>query len=585
MSPRRTAVLPFLLVALAACHPVTSPSGPPPQDGASALPPPQRVETEPVQPSQKDAARADSAQRTEVHHAQPAGAARLAMERAASPAPAAGFPAELRLPSASLDREQYAHFDDHPVKRVAEHPVSTFGLDVDTGSYANVRRFLNQGRLPPADAVRTEELINYFAYADPAPASREAPFAVATEVAPSPWNPKTHLLRIGVKTWAPPREQLPPANLVFLVDVSGSMQSPDKLPLVKRSLRLLVQHLRKEDRVSLVAYAGASGVVLEPTAGDRKATIEAAIDRLEAGGPTHGAAGIQLAYAKAREGLITGGINRVLLATDGDFNVGVVGHDALVDLVKRERAHGVALSTLGFGTGNYNDRLMEQLADHGDGAYAYIDDLAEARKVLVENLGGALLTVAKDAKVQVEFNPATVAEYRLIGYENRQLRREDFANDRVDAGDVGAGQSVTAVYELALTGSGGERVEPLRYAQQAAAPAGDASEVAFVRVRYKKAGEETSTLLEHPVARASVHGDLGRASDDLRFAAAVAAFGQQLRGGTYLEGFGYDAIAKLAQGARGEDPEGHRSEFLKLVRLAASLGPAAASGAAREPGV
>ncbi|MCU0937308.1 MAG: von Willebrand factor type A domain-containing protein, partial [Gammaproteobacteria bacterium] len=472
---------------------------------------------------------------------------------------------------------QYAHFDDHPVKRVAEHPVSTFGLDVDTGSYANVRRFLNAGRLPPADAVRTEELINYFAYADPAPASREAPFAVTTEVAPSPWNPKTHVLRIGVKTWAPPREQLPPANLVFLVDVSGSMQSADKLPLVKRSLRLLVQHLlplvkhslrllvqhlRKDDRVSLVAYAGASGVVLEPTAGDRKATIEAAIDRLEAGGPTHGAAGIQLAYAKAREGLIAGGINRVLLATDGDFNVGVVGHEALVDLVKRER-----------------------LADHGDGAYAYIDDLSEARKVLVENLGGALLTVAKDAKVQVEFNPAAVAEYRLIGYENRQLRREDFANDRVDAGDVGAGQSVTAVYELALTGSGGERVEPLRYGRTATAPAGDASEIAFVRVRYKKAGEETSTLLEHPVARASVRDELARASDDLRFAAAVAAFGQQLRGGTYLEGFGYDAIAKLAQGARGEDPEGHRAEFLKLVRLAASLGPAAASGAAREPGV
>ena len=566
MSLRHLLAVPVVLLTLGACNLHTSPSAPSTQGNG------------PV--STQNEARTASSPEPEDR-----GKTRVRMAPGApqGSAPAAAYsmadsPAlDLRTPSAPLDREQYAHFDDNPVKRVAELPVSTFSLDVDTGSYSNVRRFLNQGRLPPADAVRTEELINYFAYSDAAPTNRDAPFAVTTEVAPSPWNPKTHLLRIGVKTWAPPPERLPPANLVFLMDVSGSMKSPDKLPLVKQSLRLLVRRLGAQDRVALVAYAGASGVVLEPTPGDRKATIEAAIDRLEAGGPTHGAAGIQLAYAKAREGFIPGGINRVLLATDGDFNVGVVGHDALVDLVKRERAHGVALTTLGFGTGNYNERLMEQLADHGDGAYAYIDDLQEARKVLVENLGGTLLTVARDAKVQVEFNPSAVSEYRLIGYENRQLRREDFANDRVDAGDVGAGQSVTALYEIALAGSGGERVEPLRYQPQAAA-GGHSRELAFVRVRYKKADEAASSLIERPVARATVRADLGGASDDLRFAAAVAAFGQRLRGGTYLEGFGYEAIVKLAQGARGDDPEGHRSEFLKLVRLADSLEPASPAG-------
>lgn len=488
---------------------------------------------------------------------------------------------DLRAPSAALDREQYAHFDDNPVKRVAEHPVSTFGLDVDTGSYTNVRRFLGEGRLPPRDAVRTEELLNYFTYGDPAPADRDTPFAVTTEIAPSPWNPKTHLLRIGLKAWAPAPAAVPPASLVFLVDVSGSMSTPDKLPLVKGALRLLVGELDREDRVALVVYAGASGVVLEPTAGDRKASILAAIEALEAGGPTHGAAGIELAYAKAREAFIPGGINRVLLATDGDFNVGTVSHEALVDRVARERAGGIALTTLGFGRGNFNDRLLEQLADHGDGQYVYIDNLGEARRVLVESLGGTLLTVARDAKVQVEFNPAAVAEYRLIGYENRQLRREDFGNDRVDAGDVGAGHSVTALYELALVGSGGERIERLRYGQGTAAPAtGD--ELGFVRVRYKRTGEDMSQLIEFPIGRAAVRASLAQASDDLRFAAAVAAFSQRLRGGTYLEGFDDEALLALACGARGADPEGYCAEFVLLVRLAQALqpeGPAAATSA------
>jgi Ca-activated chloride channel family protein len=410
------------------------------------------------------------------------------------------------------------------------------------------------------------------------------PFAVTTELAPSPWNPKTHLLRIGVKAWAPAPEALPPANLVFLIDVSGSMQAPDKLPLVKRALRLLVGELDAQDRVALVVYAGASGVVLEPTAGDRKGTIEAAIEALEAGGPTHGAAGVRLAYAKAREAFIPGGVNRVLLATDGDFNVGTVSHEALLELVEGERAAGIALTTLGFGTGNYNDRLLEQLADHGDGHYAYVDRLAEAQRVLVESLGGTLLTVAKDAKVQVEFNPAAVAEYRLIGYENRVLRREDFNNDRVDAGDVGAGHSVTALYELALAGRGGERIEPLRYGEPPAPVAG-AEELAFVRVRYQRPGEAASRLLEAPLTGAAVRASLGEASADLRFAAAVAAFGQRLRGGTYLEGFGYDAIAALAREALGADPEGHRAEFLRLVRLAGVLEPPGPSAGPPAAGV
>ncbi len=475
---------------------------------------------------------------------------------------------------APVDRERYATFEGHGITRVDAQPVSTFSIDVDTGSYSNVRRMLQEGRLPPRDAVRAEELINYFRYADAPPEDAAQPFRVHTEIAPTPWNADTLLLRIALKAREVPAAELPPSNLVFLVDVSGSMNSADKLPLLKRSIRLLTRQMDADDRITLVVYAGAAGVVLEPTAGDQHATIEAALDKLQAGGSTHGSAGIALAYAKAREGFITGGINRVILATDGDFNVGTVDQRALLDLVERERRAGVALSTLGFGRGNLNDSLMEQLADHGNGSYAYIDTLLEAHKVLVEQMGGTLLTLAKDVKIQVEFNPARVAEYRLVGYENRMLRREDFNNDRVDAGEIGAGHSIVALYELTPVGSPGGLIDPLRYATaeaSATAVTGHGDEYAFVRLRYKAPGADESALLSQPVTAAMRTTALADSSDDLRFSAAVAAFAQQLRGADYFGDFGYADILALARGSRGADDHGYRADFIRLVGLAQSL--------------
>ncbi len=473
--------------------------------------------------------------------------------------------------------ERYQHLDDNPVHLVAEQPVSTFSIDVDTGAYANVRRFLNAGQLPPQDAVRVEEMINYFDYQYAPPASRDVPFRVAAEVAPAPWNPQALLMKIGIKGFEVAAAERPPANLVFLIDVSGSMQSPDKLPLLKNAFRLLTDQLTARDRVSMVVYAGSSGVVLEPTAGDQKQKIRAAIDRLEAGGSTNGAEGIERAYQLAHGAQIKGGINRVVLATDGDFNVGVVDFEALVDMAEQQRGGGVALTTLGFGTGNYNDQLLERLADAGNGNYAYVDTLSEARKVLVSELSSTLFTIAKDVKIQVEFNPAAVLEYRLIGYENRMLAREDFNNDKVDAGEIGAGHRVTALYEVVPVGRKG-RVDPLRYAQPKAAVelARASNELAFVRLRYKKPDADLSQLLEYPVTQGSV-ATLDKLSPDFRFAASVAAFGQQLRGGKYVGNFGYDEIAQLARGALGEDTEGYRREFLSLVKLAGSLTPSGAA--------
>lgn len=480
---------------------------------------------------------------------------------------------EWRAASEPTDREQYAHQEDNPAKRAAEQPVSTFSIDVDTGSYANVRRFLNEGRLPPRDAVRIEELINYFDYDYPLPASRQPPFRVSTELAPTPWNPKTLLLAVGIKGYELPKTQLPPANLVFLIDVSGSMESPDKIGLLKPALKLLVRQLRPEDKVAIAVYAGAAGMVLEPTPGSQKAKIEAALDRLSAGGSTNGGAGIQLAYNLARDGFVKNGVNRVILATDGDFNVGTVSFEALKHLVETQRKSGVALTTLGFGTGNYNDRLMEQLADAGNGNYAYIDTLREANKALVEQMSATLLTIAKDVKIQVEFNSTVVEEYRLIGYENRILRREDFSNDAVDAGDIGAGHTVTALYEIALKGSGGALTEPLRYGKPAenAEPRGD--EIAFLRLRYKQPDSETSQLLEWPIRRDQAVRDVKETSERFRFAAAVAGFGQILRGGRYTSSFDYDDVLALAREARGPDPYGYRGEFLTLTGLAKSLDP------------
>lgn len=479
-------------------------------------------------------------------------------------------PGDIRAPSEPLDRENYNHFDENPVKLVSEHPVSTFSIDVDTGSYSNVRRFLNGGTLPPEDAVRVEELINYFSYDYPVPDDVKTPFSVNTEVATAPWNADRLLMQIGIKGFEVPESERKAANLVFLVDVSGSMSSADKLPLLKNALKMLTKQMTAQDRVSMVVYAGASGVVLEPTPGDAHAKISRALDQLSAGGRTNGASGIRLAYDMAAQGFVDGGINRVILATDGDFNVGTVDFDALVDIVEREREGGTSLTTLGFGTGNYNDHLMEQLADAGNGNHAYIDTLNEARKVLVDQVGATLQTIAKDVKIQVEFNPGVVAEYRLIGYENRMLRREDFNNDKIDAGEIGAGHSVTALYELTLVDSESRLVDPLRYGAAKSKRSAKGAELAFVRLRHKAPGGDKSRLLEEPVLRKDV-GSIDGAGTELRFAASVAAFGQLLKGGDYLGDYGYDDVIALATAARGPDAYGYRSEFLGLARLADSL--------------
>jgi Ca-activated chloride channel family protein len=469
-----------------------------------------------------------------------------------------------------VNRENYQHYNDNPVRRVAEHPLSTFSIDVDTGAYANVRRMLQAGRLPVQDAVRAEEMINYFSYRYPQHSEPDTPFAVYREIAPTPWNEHTYLLHIGIKGFDVPQEERPPVNLVFLVDVSGSMQAENKLALLQSSLKLLTRRLDKDDRVAIVVYAGASGVVLEPTPGNQHATIIAALERLTAGGSTNGASGIRLAYAMAEQSFIKDGINRVLLATDGDFNVGTVNIEQLLDLIEAKRRTGIALSTLGFGTGNYNDHLMEQIADKGNGNYAYIDTLNEAQKVLVDEMNATMLTIARDVKIQIEFNPAVVAEYRLIGYENRLLNREDFNNDKVDAGEIGAGHTVTAIYEIALVAGSGQRIDPLRY-QPERLPAEQNGEIALLRLRYKQPDTDTSQLLEWVISDTEINHDLAGASDDFRFSAAVAAFAQQLRGGEDTGEFTFEQIRQLAGKARGDDPFGYRGEFLSLVNLAQSL--------------
>ena len=462
-------------------------------------------------------------------------------------------------------REKYQTLADNPIHSVAEAPVSTFSADVDTGAYANVRRLLNQGRLPPEGAVRLEEMVNYFPY-DYALPTDGSPFGVTTELAASPWNPHTRLLRIGIKASDRAVAELAPANLVFLVDVSGSMDRREGLPLVKSTLKLLVDQLREQDRVSLVVYAGESRVVLEPTSGREKARIRTAIDQLTAGGSTAGASGIELAYQQAQQAFIPKGINRVLLATDGDFNVGISDFDSLKQMAVDKRKTGVSLTTLGFGVDNYNEHLMEQLADAGEGNYAYIDNLREARKVLVDQLGSTLAVVAKNVKLQVEFNPAQISEYRLLGYENRALKREDFSNDKVDAGEIGAGHTVTALYEIVPAGEKGW-LEPLRYAQSGAAVSQKSGELAMLRVRYQLPEGGNSRLIERPI----VNAPMGKPSDDLRFAAAVAAFSQQLKDGRYTGEFSLKDTEVLARGARGDDRFGLRSEFVQLVELAQSL--------------
>jgi Ca-activated chloride channel family protein len=466
-------------------------------------------------------------------------------------------------PYGSADnRERYEGKEVASVQSVATAPVSTFSVDVDTGAYSNVRRFLQKGQTPPAEAVRTEEMINYFRYDYPLPASRQQPFSVTTDVAQTPWNPDTRLVRIGLRGYDVTAQGRPAANLVFLVDVSGSMSSDDKLPLVKRALTMLADKLTAKDRVSIVVYAGAAGVVLDPTSSPKH--IRAALDCLEAGGSTAGAAGIQLAYDIASANFIKGGINRIFVATDGDFNVGVSDNKALEAMVKKYRDSGVTLTTLGFGEGNYNEALMERIADLGNGNYAYIDSAMEAQKVLDDELSASLFTIAKDVKVQVEFNPTQVSQYRLIGYENRALAEEDFDNDAVDAGDIGAGHQVTALYEVVPTGAKGWLPERRYDGNRLPAPTASGRELAFVKLRYKLPGEAASRLIEKPVP-ASLLREARAPGGDMAFATAVAAFGQKLRGDKYLGHYSYAAIRGLAG-----NPQGYwRNEFLKLAQLAA----------------
>ena len=489
-----------------------------------------------------------------------------------------GLPASATEPGPDHDREpgrdRFTGFDPNPVKVVAEEPVSTFSIDVDTAAYGFMRASLNRGMLPERDAVRIEELINYFPYDYAPPRIPDTPFAAHVSLMPAPWNDATRLMHVGIKGYAPERHAAPRANLVFLIDTSGSMDALNKLPLLINSFKLLLGALAPEDRVAIVAYAGSAGIVLPPTPVAERATILAGLERLHAGGSTAGAEGIRQAYRLAAQYRMEDGVNRVILATDGDFNVGITDLDELERYIARQRASGVFLSVLGFGMGNYNDALMQRLAQHGNGNAAYIDTLSEARKVLVEEGTSTLFPIAKDVKIQVEFNPAAVSEYRLIGYETRMLAREDFRNDKVDAGEIGAGHTVTAIYEVTPTGSGAERVAPLRYrrGEAAEAGAGFGAELAFVKIRYKLPDADTSTLITRPVTLADGHESVAAAPPDARFAAAVAGFGQLLRGGRYTGGYGYDDVIALAQGARGGDPFGYRAEFIDLVRLARSTG-------------
>ena len=470
-----------------------------------------------------------------------------------------------------FNTESYAHIDENDFKLVSASPLSTFSIDVDRASYANVRRFIQDGERPPVDAVRIEEMVNYFPY-DWGDVAGEHPFAVTTEVWEAPWKRRHRLVRIGLHAQSIDIEDLPPGNLVFLLDVSGSMSPSNKLPLLKTAFALLVDQLRPQDRVAIEVYAGAAGMVLPSTPGNRQEDILAALERLRAGGSTAGGEGLKLAYETAREHFIDGGNNRVILATDGDFNVGPSSDGEMVRLIEKERESGVFLTVLGFGTGNLKDSKMEQIADHGNGNFHYVDGLLEARKVLVEEMGGTLLTLAKDVKLQIEFNPARVAGYRLIGYENRLLADEDFNDDTKDAGELGAGHTVTALYEVVPAGVEVPRegeVDELRYQPGADDPPLSEfdGELMYVKVRYKDPDGTKSRLLEQAVA-----DRLGSPSTDFRFATAVAGFGMLLRDSEYAGDLTLNDVVGLAERARGDDPRGYRGEFIRLVEAVRDLG-------------
>ncbi|HVX25290.1 MAG TPA: von Willebrand factor type A domain-containing protein, partial [Parafilimonas sp.] len=472
----------------------------------------------------------------------------------------------------SFNTEGYDHITENPFLKVADNPLSTFSIDVDAASYANVRRFINEGELPPAGAVRIEELINYFTYNYPQP-QNDDPFSINTEIANCPWNAQHKLVLIGFQGKKISTQNLPASNLVFLIDVSGSMDEEDKLPLVKSSLKLLVDQLRAQDKVSLVVYAGNAGLVLPATSGDDKIKIKDAIDALDAGGSTAGGEGIKLAYNIAKKNFIKYGNNRVILCTDGDFNVGVSSEDALQTLIENERQSGVFLSVLGFGTGNYQDSKMQLLADKGNGNHNYIDNSSEAKKVFVNEFGGTLFTIAKDVKLQIEFNPYKVQGYRLIGYENRLLNKEDFNDDKKDAGELGSGHTVTALYELIPAGLNDtmlKTVDPLRY-QKTKSPAKNNfnNEVMNIKLRYKKPDGDKSILIEHPLEDENTA--FNSTSDNFRFAASVAEFGMLLRNSKYKGNADFSSVKQIAKSASGNDEEGYRKEFLNLVKKASAL--------------
>ncbi|MEP7278515.1 MAG: von Willebrand factor type A domain-containing protein [Bacteroidota bacterium] len=470
-----------------------------------------------------------------------------------------------------FNTEDYDNIVENRFLTVRENALSTFSIDVDAASYSNLRRYLQMGQLPPAGAVRIEEMINYFHYDYPQP-QNDDPFSINTEISACPWNNAHRLVLIGLQGKKIPVESLPSSNLVFLIDVSGSMMQENKLPLVKTSMKLLVDQLRAQDQVSLVVYAGNAGLVLPATSGADKTTIKDAIDRLEAGGSTAGGQGIKLAYKIAKDHFLEEGNNRVILCTDGDFNVGASSDDDLVTLIEAERKSGVFLTVLGYGMGNYKDNKMEKLADKGNGNHAYIDGINEARKVLVNEFGGTLFTIAKDVKLQVEFNPAKVQAYRLIGYENRLLNKEDFNNDKKDAGELGSGHTVTALYEVIPAGvknEFAEEVDPLKYQRQSPPLAAAGNEIMNIRFRYKRPGGETSKLIVHPVQDNPFGYEA--TSANFRFAAAVASFGMLLRNSAFKQAASFDNTWQMASGALGKDEEGYRSEFLQLVKNAQSI--------------
>lgn len=485
-------------------------------------------------------------------------------------APTPGFKQEGFV---DFNTEGYDNITENRFLGVADNPLSTFSIDVDAASYSNVRRFLNQGQLPPAGAVRIEEMINYFNYEYPQPV-KDQPFSINTEISDAPWNTNHKLVLIGLQGKKIPTENLPASNLVFLIDVSGSMNMPNKLPLVKASMKLLVDQLREQDKVAIVVYAGAAGLVLPATSGDNKTKIKEAIDNLEAGGSTAGGAGIKLAYKTARDYFVKGGNNRVILCTDGDFNIGESSDDAMERLIEEERKSGVFLTVLGYGMGNYKDSKMQKLADKGNGNHAYIDGISEARKVLVNEFGGTLFTIAKDVKLQIEFNPAKVQGYRLIGYENRMLAKEDFNDDKKDAGELGSGHTVTALYEIIPAGVKDTflaNVDDLRYQpnKTAKSKASGSNEILTVKFRYKAPDGEVSRLIEHPVLDQQIA--IEKASDNFQFAAAVAEFGMLLRSSGFKGNASFSNVITMADKAKGADEQGYRSEFIQLVRNAFSL--------------